>query len=49
MIWQENSKLQGNKYSIVKVLAEGAFGTTYLALQRFAPLSKFSLYPSKPQ
>jgi len=32
MIWQANTKLQGGKYSIVKVLAEGAFGTTYLAL-----------------
>ena len=35
MIWQENTKLQGDKYSIVKVLAEGAFGTTYLALDKY--------------
>ena len=34
MIWQGNTKLQGGKYSIVKVLAEGAFGTTYLALDQ---------------
>ena len=34
MIWQEKTKLQGDKYSIVKVLAEGAFGTTYLALDK---------------
>ena len=34
MIWQENTKLQGDKYSIVKVLAEGAFGTAYLALAK---------------
>jgi serine/threonine protein kinase len=32
MIWQANTKLHGGKYTIVKVLAEGAFGTTYLAL-----------------
>ena len=31
MIWQANTKLQSGKYSIIKVLAEGAFGTTYLA------------------
>jgi len=31
MIWQANTTLQGGNYSIIKVLAEGAFGTTYLA------------------
>lgn len=31
MIWQANTKLQSGKYSIAQVLAEGAFGTTYLA------------------
>ena len=34
MIWQTNTKLQNDKYSIVRVLAEGAFGTTYLALDK---------------
>jgi serine/threonine-protein kinase len=34
MIWQEDTQLQGGKYAIVKVLAEGAFGTTYLAKTR---------------
>ena len=32
MIWQANTKLHDGKYSIVQVLAEGSFGTTYLAL-----------------
>ena len=36
MLWQENTQLQGGKYSIIEVLAEGAFGTTYLAKTRDA-------------
>jgi serine/threonine protein kinase len=36
MIWQNNSQLKQGNYTITGVLAEGAFGTTYLAKTRDA-------------